>query len=301
MVAVSQQARAARPAEGEYNRNVRPAVHADQQQIASLLYFEDHVHRHLDWRAPLDWLGSSHYWVLEEDEHILAALACPQDPPGIAWVRLFTHASPLTGLETWSPLWDAVRAEIVSAGGATVAAIALHTWFETILRSSGFELHQQIVLLEWKDRPLPAHQPPSGIIIRRMQAGDLSFVVDTDIAAFVPLWCNSLDAFNRAFTQAVYASVAEDEHGGIVGYQLSTGNPYGAHLARLAVRPEAQGRGIGAALVSNLILRLNQRKPARLTVNTQDDNISSLALYEKIGFIRTGETFPVFTCQVQEA
>src|SRR5688572_11274044 len=137
------------PASAERSRSIRPAVSGDQQQIANLLYFEEHVHRHLDWRAPLDWLGSSHYWVLEEKGHILAALACPQDPPGIAWIRLFTHASPLTGPEAWSPLWEAARAGIAAVGGATVAAIVLHGWFESLLRSSGFKLHQKIILLEF--------------------------------------------------------------------------------------------------------------------------------------------------------
>jgi ribosomal-protein-alanine N-acetyltransferase len=278
--------------------HVRPALDADQQQIASLLYFEDHVHRHLDWRGPLDWLGASHYWVLEEREQVQAALACPQDPPGVAWVRLFTHASPLTAPGAWSPLWDTARAALRADGGASVAAIALQPWFEAVLRASGFELHQHIVLLEWKDRPLPRHEPPRGISIRRMQAADLPAVVETDGSAFHRLWRNSLEAFRKAFTQAVYASVAEEAGGAVIGYQLSTGNPFGAHLARLAVRPEAQGRGLGAALVSDLIVRLCQRGPARLTVNTQDDNAASLSLYEQIGFQRTGETFPVFVYEV---
>jgi [ribosomal protein S18]-alanine N-acetyltransferase len=289
------------PASAERSSSIRPAVLGDQQQIANLLYFEDHVHRHLDWRAPLDWLGSSHYWVLEEKGHILAALACPQDPPGIAWIRLFTHASPLTGPEAWSPLWEAARAEIAAVGGATVAAIVLHGWFESILRSSGFELHQKIILLEWKNRILPEVRAPEGISIRPMEAADLPRVIETDAASFVPLWRNSQSAFEKAFSQAILASVAENEQGVIVGYQLSTGNPFGAHLARLAVRPEAQGRGVGAALMGDLLKNLRQRGTARLTVNTQDDNSASLALYKSIGFVRTGETFPVYISRVQEA
>jgi RimJ/RimL family protein N-acetyltransferase len=31
----------------------------------------------------------------------------------------------------------------------------------------------------------------------------------------------------------------------------------------------------------------------RLSVNTQSDNDASLALYQKMGFTRTGESFPV--------
>ncbi|HNM38154.1 MAG TPA: hypothetical protein PKI33_13880, partial [Anaerolineales bacterium] len=32
----------------------------------------------------------------------------------------------------------------------------------------------------------------------------------------------------------------------------------------------------------------------RLSVNTQDDNVASLRLYSKLGFLRTGEHYPVF-------
>ena len=85
----------------------------------------------------------------------------------------------------------------------------------------------------------------------------------------------------------------------MIGYQLSTGTPIGAHLARLAVRPELQGRGLGAALVSDLIERIQNNGGTRVTVNTQADNMSSLALYHKLGFRRTGEQYPVYTFQVE--
>jgi hypothetical protein len=42
----------------EVSLQVRPAVPQDQHQIANLMFFESHVQRHLDWRAPLEWLGS---------------------------------------------------------------------------------------------------------------------------------------------------------------------------------------------------------------------------------------------------
>jgi ribosomal protein S18 acetylase RimI-like enzyme len=70
------------------------------------------------------------------------------------------------------------------------------------------------------------------------------------------------------------------------------------HLARLAVRNEAQGRGVGSALVRDLIQRLISKNRQRITVNTQADNAASLALYQKLGFVRTGEQYPVFISQV---
>jgi [ribosomal protein S18]-alanine N-acetyltransferase len=277
---------------------VRPAVVADQQQISNLIFFENNVHRHLDWHAPLDWLGSKNYWVLEDRRRITAALACPQDPPGIAWLRLFVHASHLSGSEAWSPLWEAACAEIQSQGGATIGAISLYGWLQNILRENNFQIKQSIVMLEWFNQSVELSPLPAGVIIRRMVTNDLGQVVETDASAFAPFWRNSYDALQKALSQALFATVAEKD-GQIIGYQLSTSNPLGAHLARLAVRNEAQGQGIGRALLTELLIQVRNHRLERLTVNTQDDNATSLALYQKTGFIRTGEQFPIFVYEVE--
>jgi ribosomal protein S18 acetylase RimI-like enzyme len=91
--------------------------------------------------------------------------------------------------------------------------------------------------------------------------------------------------------------VAETERG-IVGYQLTTGGGQRAHLARLAVHPSVQGRGAGKTLLSDLLRALTQTGIFRLTVNTQSDNQTSLNLYQKMGFVRTGEQHPVYTFEV---
>ncbi|MBI2758742.1 MAG: GNAT family N-acetyltransferase [Chloroflexi bacterium] len=280
---------------------VRPAVSADQHKIADLIFFEPRVHRHLDWRGPLEWLGYPPYFVTEEDGRVTSALACPPDPDSIAWIRLFVQASHLNGPSAWPPLWEAARGDLLARGGGTVAAIATQRWFESLLLLSGFTLCQHIVLLEWLERSILPVPRPAGIVIRKMSVDDLPRVVEVDAAAFEPLWHNSLSALSKAFSQAVYATVAEDASG-VIGYQLSTANPFGAHLARLAVWPEAQGRGLGAALVRDLILKLNERNSlSRITVNTQSNNAASLALYHRLGFRRTGEQFPVYTCRVEPA
>src|SRR5690349_6250864 len=91
---------------------VRHAVPADHPQLASLMLHEANMHRHLDWRPPLDWLGSKNYWVLEDTGRIVAALACPEDPPGVSWIRLFGYLPHLSGSDCWRALWDFARAEI---------------------------------------------------------------------------------------------------------------------------------------------------------------------------------------------
>jgi ribosomal protein S18 acetylase RimI-like enzyme len=111
-----------------------------------------------------------------------------------------------------------------------------------------------------------------------------------------PLWQNSLDSIGRAFPQTAWATVAEFGQR-ILGYQLSTRNPIGGHLARLAVRPEAQHRGVGYALVADLIQRMAAQGLTHLTVNTQNDNTASLSLYRKLDFRETGDRYPVFVNQ----
>ncbi len=273
---------------------VRRAVAEDNHQIANLILNESNTHRHLDWRSPIEWLGSPNYWVLEEDGRITAALACPEDPPHVAWIRVFGHSPHISGPEAWSAVWEVARNEITRANVQTqVSVIVVKQWFQNLLLSTGFGLKQNIILLQLTNENIKPFTMPQGIRIRPMQEADMPAVIKIDLAAFGWFWHNTFDSLQRARLQSVSATVAED-NSGVVGYQISTGNPFGAHLARLGVQPEAQGRGVGTALVGDFIQGIGVHQLSRLSVNTQADNAASLALYKKLGFIRTGEHFPVF-------
>jgi len=278
------------------NTFVRPADLSDHQQLSNLIFFENRLHRHLDWRSPLEWLGAPFYWALDDGGQITAALACPPEREGIAWVRLFVYSGRWTAENAWGMLWPAAREEIGRAGGAKVAAIAIQPWFQNLLAASGFENRQQIVLLEWRYQPTAARET-AGIRIRKLTELDLPEVEKTDAASFDPLWQNPLETLRRAYAQALYATVAENENR-IIGYQISTGGGQRAHLARLAVHPVVQGKGAGRALLNDLFMFLTHMGISRLSVNTQSDNQASLNLYQRMGFVRTGEQYPVYTFDI---
>lgn len=265
-------------------------------QIANLMYFEPHVHRHLDWRAPLDWLGAPEYWVLEQAGTIIAALACPPDPEGVAWLRLFAHSTAIPLLDAWNILWETARTAL-QGRDLTVAAITITDWLASLLTENKFEGRQQIVVLEQNSTSFEERPMPPGVQIRPMVEADLPAVTAVDHGGFDRLWRNSSATLRMGLAQAGFATVAHinDE---IVGYQISTRNSYGVHLARLAVSPQQQGRGIGYALVQDLMNKSRYAGLYRLTVNTQNDNQTSLALYQKIGFVLTGERYTVFTYHV---
>lgn len=278
--------------------NVRRAVAQDHRQISSLIFQESNTHRHLDWRTALEWIGAQNFWVLEDRGMVVAALACPEDPPDVAWIRLFSYHTHLSGPKAWSALWEVARADLFDSNPRVeVSSIVMKQWFQSLLVESGFEKRLNIVLLELRTENYLPSRTPQKIHVRPMEEIDLFEVEQVDREAFGGFWHNTFDGLQRARGQSFCSSIAEDKTG-VIGYQISTGNPFGAHLARLGVRPEAQGRGVGSALVHDLIQRAGALQSGRLSVNTQDNNFASLRLYEKLGFVRTGEHYPVFVRQV---
>lgn len=281
------------------NVSLRPAVLNDQGRIANLIYFESHVHRHLDWRSPLDWLGANEYWVLEQGNQLVAVLACPSDPPGIAWIRLFAHARAISAEQAWDALWPVAYELVYQRAQQSLAAINLQQWFGVLLKKSGFKLEQQIVVLEHHQAANSVEERTESFPIRPMTQADLPRVAELDAAAFKPLWQNSQTSLQMAFAQAGLATVIEEQEK-LLAYQISTVSPFGMHLARLAVLPECQGKGLGLALGQDLLRYAGRNVPGRVTVNTQSDNIPSLSLYKRLGFLLTGEQYPVYVFSGQQ-
>ena len=274
---------------------VRPAQETDRLSLSNLFHFEPFIYRHLDWKRPLDWLGDSPFLVAEQKGRLVAALACPPEPPGVAWLRAFAASNQGRLEQLWKPLWEEAWRTLNAQDVPQIAALCTEPWMRKLLEESGFRRTQTVVLLAWDDLA-PLVPPRCPLRPRLMLLEDLPEVTALDWVSFVPLWRNSQAALEIAFQQALFATVIED-NGEIVGYQISTPSPRGGHLARLAVHPRTQGQGIGYALVHDLLIRfLDQPSvfgPVQVTVNTQAENKASLAVYKKANFFLTGHDYPV--------
>ena len=273
---------------------IRSATEKDRLKLADLIHFESNVHRHLDWRPPLDWIGYHPYLIAELNSSMVAALALPPDPPRVAWIRLFAIASQITPEQAWERLWLHARSMLDSGkGNVKVAAIPLQVWFRDLLGQSEFVFTHEVVVLSWRGDNWPRMSRLPGVSIRLMRKTDLPEVERIDGTAFADIWRNSRPCLETAFNQSVIATVAEAS-GQLVGYQISSATAASGHLARLAVHPDYQGRGIGYALVSDVLEHFEGRGTFQITVNTQHHNLASLALYKKAGFRLTGEVYPVY-------
>lgn len=251
------------------------------------------IHRHLDWNPPIEWLGQEPFYALEEGEAMRAVLAMPDDPPGVYWIRLFAISSDMDARIAWEKLFPRSCEQIHTSTSSVIAALAYEEWFNQLLRAEGWLEHQRVVLLKWHPQAIDYHEPENPYLLRPMTNADLETVFHIDQVSFDPLWQQSLHATRRSYDQCSYATVVECEDE-VIAYQISTSASFNAHLARLAVLPEKRGMGIGSALVMNMLKYFRKPWIREVTVNTQQDNLFSLKLYERIGFRRTGDSFPIY-------
>jgi GNAT superfamily N-acetyltransferase len=99
-----------------------------------------------------------------------------------------------------------------------------------------------------------------------------------------------LEALHRP-DPATSILVAEDPPGTAVGFVFATtrqdyftGRPH-AHIEVLAVRPAAQGRGIGRTLIGAVEDWARRRGHAHVTLNVFADNTRARTVYQRLGYL----------------
>ncbi|MEE4275093.1 MAG: GNAT family N-acetyltransferase [Thermoleophilia bacterium] len=82
--------------------------------------------------------------------------------------------------------------------------------------------------------------------------------------------------------------VALEDDAGVVAFgQVLPKEGGRMHLARVIVRPDARGRGVGRALVEALLARAGESGAALVTLNVYRDNTAAIGLYTDLGFRRS--------------
>jgi [ribosomal protein S18]-alanine N-acetyltransferase len=279
---------------------VRRAQPGDRPALQSFTQGTVYLHRHLDWRDSLAWLGRDPFWLLEEDGQLAAALACVAEPDEVAWVRLFAAGTRTSPDRAWNLLFERCLEDLPPAGPAdtpAVVSLALRDWFEELLKRKGFAHYQDIVVFLYDTEPPPPPQPRPDVRVRLLEPADLPAVAVIDHLAFEPIWRLSADDLQHALGKSAYCTVLECG-GSVAGYTMSSSTGIYAHLARLAVHPALQGQRLGYALLQDLLEHfITGMDFWGVTLNTQHNNAASLALYHRAGFRETGERFPLYRYQ----
>ena len=270
---------------------IRPASHSDAGAISDILEQSFYVHQHLDWRSPMDWLGNPMFFIQESDHRIEAVLACPPEPPGYAWIRVFACQPDLDLHQVWSNMLTYTVSQLPH--DSHLCLLAIDSWLDALAIPSLLTYRQDVVVLEW-NRQMPDQLELSpDYLSRPMTADDIPDVAKVDQKAFEPQWVHSEETLMLAFMQCRFADVVTCQNE-IIAYQLTTAGYTSAHLARLAVLPDFQHQHIGYLLVRSMFHSATSSGFGRITVNTQSTNQSSLALYHHLGFQENGERYPVY-------
>jgi len=252
-------------------------------------------HVHLDWQSLPELLraGDFRCRTAREGGRIRAAIGVtlhlsPYHPKQVAWLRLVLPGDAPRHDQALDQAWERLRADLTAEGVSQVGMLSLDPWIETPVARWGFARTNAVITLRRDAGPVPdPPQPP--LHIREVRAADLEAVADLDGMAFESIWHHNRATLESASRQAATFTVLEDEQK-LLGYQLSTWHIDTGHLARLAIRPDVKGQGLGGLLVGEMIRFFKERNIQHITVNTQEDNTASQRLYKRLGFEPVGHS-----------
>jgi ribosomal-protein-alanine N-acetyltransferase len=270
---------------------IRSATKGDTNNITQLLERAQWLHQHLDWLDADAFIDKKPFLLALYQNELVACIACPLSLHDVAWIRIFAVTLNHDPRLLWEQLWPHAIKELQSVGCKFAAALVISPWIEPFLLQSGFNETNAVIFLEWLTTSPPSMSSFPGEL-RGVSPADIGALIELDQKAFHGIWSNTRDELLEAYQTASISSVLEYE-GELIGYQISTASAWGAHLARLAVHPSWQGKGIGNAIVTDLMQQVRKRGYHRLTVNTQEDNLRSLSLYRRLGFMATGDRYSV--------
>lgn len=193
--------------------------------------------------------------------------------------------SPVPGV---APSPEALARTIVDVAGRGYRSIltpALGAGEQDVFLEQGFTVHERLHLLGHDLRARPIATGP-GAPLRRARRRDVAAVLELDGLAFDRFWRfdrAGLDDARRATPHSRFQVAMVD--GRVAGYHVTGMSGRFGYVQRLAVHPDAQGRGIGTSLIDDALAWCRHRRGASVLVNTQESNTGALRLYHRLGFV----------------
>lgn len=133
----------------------------------------------------------------------------------------------------------------------------------------------------------------SGVTIAPMTAQDVGAAVEIDVASFTPKGDGrgepprvEREAYLREELARTWARlrVARGERGEVLGYVLFWHVTDEIHLLSVAVAPAVRRRGVGRALVEDVLAYAREHAAAKVLLEVRASNAAAIALYRGLGF-----------------
>jgi ribosomal protein S18 acetylase RimI-like enzyme len=211
------------------------------------------------------------------------------------------HITPGRGRASLAAVHRTVEG-LAGAGYDSVLTGALGSHDQVPFLQAGFAVHERLHLLARHLDDLPRTRPAR---LRRARQADRPSVLAVDAAAFPSFWrldASGLDDALAATPSARFrvATTAGDS-GAVIAYAITGRAGPRGYLQRLAVHPDHQRAGIGAALVVDGLRWLRRWGAKEALVNTQEGNDAAVRLYEALSFRRRPDGLAVLRLALGEA
>ena len=122
------------------------------------------------------------------------------------------------------------------------------------------------------------------ISFRRMTAADIDAVLQIEYAAYSHPWTRGIftDSLNSYECWLMFEGEQQVGHG-VINVIIDE-----AHLLNITVKPQNQGRGLGLALLEQLMRRALELNAGECFLEVRVSNQSAYRLYERYGFNEIG-------------
>jgi len=202
-----------------------------------------------------------------------------------AWARPWNDDFPAVALRLERGNARFLRActELVRELATPVLSPALLPSRTSLWTDAGYEVSDQLLLLEHDLRDIPAGTLGSDIAAGGFEPADELYQIDQ--VAFPVRWRlgrRGLEESIEATVRTAVHRVSDQE--GTTGFSVAGVGLGQGYLQRLAVHPRAQGLGHGTALVRASLLWARRHGARAVLVNTQAENERARQLYERTGF-----------------
>ena len=139
---------------------------------------------------------------------------------------------------------------------------------------------------------IPA-EPPLKITIRSTTVDDIPQVVAIDNLSFSLPWPERSFRFELTQNPNVLSWVVEVEQAAqgalVVAMVLTWLIVDEVHIGTIAVHPDYRRKGIGQKLLAHTLLACRERGAASAYLEVRRSNLAAQAMYERFGFVVTGE------------
>jgi ribosomal-protein-alanine N-acetyltransferase len=128
---------------------------------------------------------------------------------------------------------------------------------------------------------------PEPLTIRQLAYADLPQVIAIERRAFTTPWSLAMFVLELSKPSGICLAAVDDETSKLVGYLVCSRYDTVWHLMNVAVEPALRRRGIGWALLEEMIRRAGPEQQFTLEVRTS--NTPAIALYERLHFRSAGK------------